>query len=45
VPVALVGGPDDATLREGRLSDLAPTLLDLMWLPKPPEMTGESLIS
>lgn len=45
VPVALVGGPDGAKLREGRLSDLAPTLLDLMGLPKPPEMTGESLIS
>jgi 2,3-bisphosphoglycerate-independent phosphoglycerate mutase len=32
-------------LREsGRLADLAPTILDLMGLPKPPEMTGESLI-
>jgi 2,3-bisphosphoglycerate-independent phosphoglycerate mutase len=28
----------------GRLADLAPTLLDLMGLPKPAEMTGESLI-
>ncbi len=45
VPVALVGGPAGATLREGRLSDLAPTILDLMGLPKPPEMTGESLIA
>ena len=45
VPVALVGGPEGAVLRSGRLSDLAPTLLDLMNLPKPPEMTGESLIS
>ena len=44
VPVALVGGPDGATLRDGRLSDLAPTLLDLMGLAKPPEMTGKSLI-
>ncbi len=33
------------TLREGgRLSDLAPTLLDLMGLPVPAEMTGKSLI-
>jgi 2,3-bisphosphoglycerate-independent phosphoglycerate mutase len=32
-------------LREvGRLADIAPTLLDLMELPKPAEMTGESLI-
>ena len=45
VPVALVGGPEGAQLRQGRLSDLAPTLLELMGLPKPPEMTGESLLS
>ena len=45
VPVALVGGPEGAKLRNGRLSDLAPTLLELMELPKPPEMTGESLLS
>jgi len=29
----------------GRLADIAPTLLDLMGLPKPVEMTGESLIA
>ncbi|MGV6849179.1 MAG: 2,3-bisphosphoglycerate-independent phosphoglycerate mutase [Marinibacterium sp.] len=45
VPAILVGGPDGARLRNGRLSDLAPTLLELMGLPKPPEMTGESLIT
>jgi len=45
VPVALVGGPQGATLRDGRLSDLAPTILQLLNLPKPAEMTGESLIS
>lgn len=45
VPVILVGGPPGAGLRNGRLADLAPTLLDLMGLPKPPEMTGESLIT
>jgi 2,3-bisphosphoglycerate-independent phosphoglycerate mutase len=28
----------------GRLADLAPTLLELMRLPKPPEMTGQSLL-
>ncbi len=44
VPVIMVGGPKGATLHQGRLSDLAPTLLDLMNLPKPPEMTGHSLI-
>ncbi|WP_085306579.1 2,3-bisphosphoglycerate-independent phosphoglycerate mutase [Planktotalea arctica] len=45
VPVALVGGPAGATLRQGRLADLAPTLLQLMDLPQPPEMTGKSLIT
>jgi 2,3-bisphosphoglycerate-independent phosphoglycerate mutase len=44
VPVVLVGGPAGARLRDGRLADLAPTLLELMGLPQPPEMTGESLI-
>jgi 2,3-bisphosphoglycerate-independent phosphoglycerate mutase len=44
VPVILVGGPDGATLRTGRLADLAPTLLQLMGLPQPPEMTGQSLM-
>lgn len=44
VPVALVGGSDDAELRDGRLADLAPTILDLMGLDLPPEMTGTSLI-
>ncbi len=44
VPVAVVGGPKGVTLRNGRLADLAPTILDLMGLPKPPEMTGETLI-
>jgi 2,3-bisphosphoglycerate-independent phosphoglycerate mutase len=32
-------------MREGgRLADIAPTLLELMGLPKPQEMTGRSLI-
>ncbi|MCA3445047.1 MAG: 2,3-bisphosphoglycerate-independent phosphoglycerate mutase [Rhodobacter sp.] len=46
VPVILVGGPAGARLRRGgRLADLAPTLLELMGLPQPPEMTGRSLIA
>ncbi|MEM9797779.1 MAG: 2,3-bisphosphoglycerate-independent phosphoglycerate mutase [Pseudomonadota bacterium] len=44
VPVILWGGPEGASLRDGRLADLAPTLLDLMGLDRPSEMTGESLI-
>ncbi|RJL08976.1 2,3-bisphosphoglycerate-independent phosphoglycerate mutase [Paracoccus siganidrum] len=44
VPVIVYGGPAGARLRDGRLADLAPTVLDLMGLEKPAEMTGESLI-
>jgi len=43
VPVVLVAD-DKVSLGEGRLADIAPTLLDLMGLPKPPDMTGVSLI-
>ena len=46
VPVILVdNGRKDAKLRSGgRLSDLAPTMLDLMGMEIPREMTGKSLI-
>lgn len=33
-----------AILKAGRLCDIAPTMLELMGLPIPPEMTGESLL-
>ncbi|MBE7033454.1 MAG: 2,3-bisphosphoglycerate-independent phosphoglycerate mutase [Ruminococcaceae bacterium] len=43
VPFIVVG--KDVELREGgRLADIAPTLLDIMGIEKPSEMTGESLI-
>ena len=45
VPVVLVGGPEGARLRDGgRLADLAPTVLALMGVPQPEEMTGRSLM-
>ena len=46
VPVILVSEEyKGVTLKNGGvLADLAPTLLDIMNLPKPQEMTGESLI-
>ena len=45
VPVVMVNGPSRVNgLRAGRLADVAPTLLDLMELPKPKEMTGRTLI-
>jgi 2,3-bisphosphoglycerate-independent phosphoglycerate mutase len=43
VPLFLMGA-NDVSLAEGRLSDIAPTLLELMDLPKPMEMTGVSLL-
>ena len=42
VPLILVG--KKATLKSGRLADLAPTMLDIMGIEKPAEMTGTSLI-
>ncbi|MGD9742300.1 MAG: 2,3-bisphosphoglycerate-independent phosphoglycerate mutase [Dongiaceae bacterium] len=45
VPLLLVNAPADyAALADGRLADIAPTLLQIMRLPKPVEMTGHSLI-
>ncbi|MEB3249526.1 MAG: 2,3-bisphosphoglycerate-independent phosphoglycerate mutase [Merismopediaceae bacterium] len=54
VPLILVEGEGrkipghgaEVQLREGgRLADIAPTILDILQLPTPPEMTGESLIA
>ena len=44
VPAILVGSDEGLTVRSGELSDIAPTLLDLMGLEKAPAMTGESLL-
>ena len=44
VPLLLVGARNRALVAEGRLADIAPTLLELMELPKPKEMTGGSLL-
>ncbi len=45
VPIVIVNPPDWVeTLSDGRLSDVAPTLLRLLELPQPVEMTGRSLI-
>ncbi len=43
VPLILVG-MNDVQLKQGKLADLAPTMLDIMGLEKPQEMTGESII-
>ena len=45
-PVPLIVTAPGAVLREGgRLCDLAPTILGLMGLPSPPEMTGRNLLA
>ena len=47
VPLILVNPGvlgEEVRLRDGRLADIAPSLLDLIGLPKPAEMTGESLV-
>jgi len=44
VPLLLSGARNRALVAEGRLADIAPTLLELMELPKPQEMTGRSLL-
>ena len=43
VPLVIIG-MDSIKLKHGRLSDLAPTMLDIMGLEKPKEMKGNSLI-
>jgi len=43
VPVVLAT-KREASVKNGKLSDIAPTLLDLMGLPAPREMTGTSLL-
>ena len=45
VPLILVGRPEVKALKDdGVLADLAPTMLDLMGLAQPAEMTGHSLV-
>ena len=45
VPFVLVNYTDGITLKEGgKLADIAPTLLEMMNLEIPKEMTGESLL-
>jgi 2,3-bisphosphoglycerate-independent phosphoglycerate mutase len=43
VPVVLMGS-DASSIQDGRLADLAPTLLDLLGIQQPEEMTGHSII-
>ncbi|HSI90191.1 MAG TPA: hypothetical protein VK927_03695, partial [Adhaeribacter sp.] len=44
VPVILADNDYKGPLKDGKLGDIAPTVLQLMGLPQPEEMTGESLL-
>jgi 2,3-bisphosphoglycerate-independent phosphoglycerate mutase len=44
VPIIIAGAAEPLRINNGRLADVAPTLLDLMGIAKPHEMAGHSLI-
>ncbi len=44
VPCIYVTNRKDAHVEDGKLADVAPTILSIMGLPQPKEMTGHSLI-
>ena len=45
VPFIYVTNNNSATVKDGRLADVAPSLLHIMGLEQPADMTGENLIS
>ena len=45
VPCIYVTDNNSATIKDGRLADVAPTILHIMGLPQPADMTGENLIN
>ncbi|NLM97066.1 MAG: 2,3-bisphosphoglycerate-independent phosphoglycerate mutase, partial [Halanaerobiaceae bacterium] len=44
VPLIYIGGPDGVVLKPGKLADIAPTMLKLLGIEIPEEMTGEVLL-
>jgi 2,3-bisphosphoglycerate-independent phosphoglycerate mutase len=44
VPIVAINAPKGTQLEDGRLADVAPTLLALMGIPQPAPMTGHSLL-
>ena len=45
VPFIYVTNNNSATVKDGRLADVAPSILHIMGLEQPSDMTGENLIS
>ena len=44
VPLILVSNDETLKIKSGKLADLAPTLLEILEIEKPEEMTGESIL-
>lgn len=44
VPCILVDNNYQTPIKDGKLADIAPTILELMGIPKPAEMTGTSIL-
>ena len=44
VPLILVSNDENLKVKSGKLADLAPTMLQLLGIEKPKEMTGESIL-
>ena len=44
VPLILVTENKDLKIKSGKLADLAPTMLEILNIEKPKEMTGESIL-
>jgi 2,3-bisphosphoglycerate-independent phosphoglycerate mutase len=45
VPFFIIDNELAGPIRSGKLADIAPTILTMMGLPIPPEMTGDILIN
>ena len=45
VPLYLINGPENVSLIPGKLADIAPTVLELLGIPQPLEMSGISLLN
>lgn len=43
VPLLYVGRAAELVVQDGKLTDISPTLLDIIGLPTPPEMTGRAI--
>lgn len=44
VPLILVTNDETLKVKSGKLADLAPTMLEILGIEKPEEMTGESIL-